>query len=207
MRPLPSVNAQLAPEQMEKLVVGLDEPREQDFAAAANFPCWRLSCLNSVACPVHDHQAPMRHLTAGGRGPRMTCNHPSGTSKVLHPLRGINGHGSQGRKKETPEYTFGDTQKQCTVRAKWQKKLEPKWHLVLLVCNVNRIFLLLVRNVHTSCGKGCASVRPELPVDWEAWVEVAVELLFLVHELPFFLGHYPACPRALPHDHLSVLFH
>ena len=53
----------------------------------------------------------------------MTCNQPSGTSKVLHPLRGINGHGSQGRKKKT-ERTFGDTHKQCTVRAKW---LEPKW--------------------------------------------------------------------------------
>ena len=39
MRPLPSVNAQLVPEQLERLVVGLDEPREQDLAAAANFPC------------------------------------------------------------------------------------------------------------------------------------------------------------------------
>ena len=38
-------------------MVGLDEPREQDLAAAANFPCWRPSCLNSVACPVYDHEA------------------------------------------------------------------------------------------------------------------------------------------------------
>ena len=30
----------------------------------------------------------------------MTYNHPSGVSKVLHPLRGINGHGSEGRKKK-----------------------------------------------------------------------------------------------------------
>ena len=98
MRLLPSVNAQLAPEQLERLVVGLGEPREQELAAAANFPCSPLFCLSSVACPVHDHEALWAHLTAGGRGPRMTCDHPSGTSKVLHPLRGINDHGSQGRK-------------------------------------------------------------------------------------------------------------
>ena len=36
----------------------------------------------------------------------MTCYHPSGTSKVLHPLRGINSHGSEVRKKETPESTL-----------------------------------------------------------------------------------------------------
>ena len=29
------------------------------------------------------------HCTAGGRGPRITCNHPAGTSRVLQPLRGI----------------------------------------------------------------------------------------------------------------------
>ena len=93
-------------------MVGLDEPREHELAAAANFPCWLplfrfcgLSCLRP--------RGAVGHLTAGGRGPRMTCNHPSGTSKVLHPLRGINGNGSQGPKKETPERTFGDTQKQC----------------------------------------------------------------------------------------------
>ena len=27
------------------------------------------------------------HRAAGGLGPRMTCNHPLGTSTVLHPLR------------------------------------------------------------------------------------------------------------------------
>ena len=81
-------------------------------------------------------------------------------------------------------------------------------HLVLLVCDAHRIFLLLVRTVHTTCGKGCASVRvPEPPADWEAWVEVAVELFLLVQQLPLFLGHHPACPRTLPHDHLSVLPH
>ena len=67
---------------------------------------------------------------------------------------------------------------------------------------------LLVRNVHTSCGKGCASVRvPEPPADWEAWVEVAVELFLLVQQLPLFLDHHPVNPRILPHDHLSVLPH
>ena len=38
MRPLPTVNAQLAPEQLERLVVGLDEPREQELAAAGSTP-------------------------------------------------------------------------------------------------------------------------------------------------------------------------
>ena len=31
------------------------------------------------------------HLDAGGRGPRITCNHPPGTSMELHPLRPPNG--------------------------------------------------------------------------------------------------------------------
>ena len=66
----------------------------------------------------------------------MTCNHPSGTSKVLHPLRGINGPCSQGRKKETPERTFGDTQKQCTLRAKW---LEPNKFVMNLNNNEQEI--------------------------------------------------------------------
>ena len=43
--------------------------------------------------------------------------------------------------------------------------------------HAHQISLLLVRNVRTSCGKGCASIRsPELPDYWEAWVEVMVEL-------------------------------
>ena len=83
MRPLPSANAQLAPEQLERLVVGLDETLEQKLAAGC-FPCWFPSCLGSAACPAHGH--------------------PSGISNVLHPLRGINDHGSQRRT--------------CTVRAK-----------------------------------------------------------------------------------------
>ena len=62
------------------------------------------------------------------------------------------------------------------------------------------------RSVHTSCGKGCASVRvPEPPTDWEAWVEAAVELFLRVQQLPLFFGHHPVYPRILPHDHLSVL--
>ena len=61
-------------------------------------------------------------------------------------------------------------------------------HLVLLVCDAHRISLLLVRNVHTSCGKGCASVRvPDPPADWCAWVEVPVELFLLVQQLPLSL--------------------
>ena len=78
----------------------------------------------------------------------------------------------------------------------------------LLVCDAHRISLLLVRNVQSSCGKGCASVRvPEPLADWEAWVEVAVELFLLVQQLPLFLGHHPVHPRILPHDQLSVLPH
>ena len=50
-------------------MVGLDEPREKELAAAANFPCWPLFCLSSVACAVLDHEALLGHLTAGGRGP------------------------------------------------------------------------------------------------------------------------------------------
>ena len=81
-------------------------------------------------------------------------------------------------------------------------------HFVLLVCDAHRISLLFVRNVHTSCGKGCASVRvPEPRSDWEAWVEVAVELFLLVPQLPLFLGHHPVYPRILPHDQLLVLPH
>ena len=50
-------------------------------------------------------------------------------------------------------------------------------HLVLLVCDAYRISLFLVRNVHTSFGKGCASVRiTEPPADWGDWFELAVEL-------------------------------
>ena len=41
-----------------------------------------------------------------GRGPRITCNHPFGTSNVLHPLRGINSHGSHGRKKTALDLVF-----------------------------------------------------------------------------------------------------
>ena len=33
--------------------------------------------------------------------PRNTSYHPFGTSMTVHPLRGINGHGSQGRKRNT----------------------------------------------------------------------------------------------------------
>ena len=61
-------------------------------------------------------------------------------------------------------------------------------YFVLLVCDAHRISFLLVRNVHTSCGKGCAPVRVlEPPADWEAWVEVAVEffLLFCNNSLSF----------------------
>ena len=62
-------------------------------------------------------------------------------------------------------------------------------HLVLLVCDAHRISLLLVRNVNTSCSKGCASGRvPEPPADWEASVEVPVELFLLVQQLPFSLS-------------------
>ena len=45
-----------------------------------------------------------------------------------------------------------------------------------------------------SCSKRCASVRvPEPPADWEAWVEVAVELFLLVQQLPLSLDHNPVC--------------
>ena len=69
-------------------------------------------------------------------------------------------------------------------------------HLVLLVSDADRISLLLVRNVHTSCGKERASVRvPEPPADWAAWVEEAVVLFLLVHQLHHSLDHHPVCPE------------
>ena len=81
MRSLLSANAQLALEQLERLVVGLDEPLEQKLAAEC-VPCWFPSCWEaSLARP----RGPLGHLTAGGRGPRITCIHPS-VSSVLHPL-------------------------------------------------------------------------------------------------------------------------
>ena len=63
--------------------------------ASSLFECCGLSCPRRGA---------WGHLTTRRRGPRITCNQPSGTSNVLHPLRGINDHGSQGRKKDSRKY-------------------------------------------------------------------------------------------------------
>ena len=39
--------------------------------------------------PSFDWAFTRGHCAAGGRGPRITCNHPFGTSTELHPLRGM----------------------------------------------------------------------------------------------------------------------
>ena len=81
-------------------------------------------------------------------------------------------------------------------------------HPALLVCDAHQISLLLVRNVHTSCGKGCASIRsPELPAYWEAWVEVLVELSLLVRRLLLYLDSFPVCSGLPPRAPLSAFRH